>query len=515
VPFTADDVFFNAASGAVTVTTGASIYARSLNFTGFTGTFAGANAFTGTGSLTLGSGMNRTFTGSISLTSALTTNTITSNGITLANTLGFAGNGKWTLQDALNNPTGYTFLTAGTVDLNNQQWTTLNFDSNNNNVRAVNFGTQGMNLAGSSQTVYIVPTLTNMTYSGTLQITLTTASSSGTRTIQNGSTAGGTEAKALSVRVSAGTDTINIINSSTSAINNLDFTGFTGSLQAGERVIYGNLTLGAGMTIIASAVNTTFGATSGTKTITSNGVSFNGPIVFNGVGGTWTFADNFSQNSARTTTLTNGTVNGNDKNITLGSFALGAGTKTLTLGSGTWAAAASGTVWDANSNSANLTVSASTGTINMNSASAKTFAGGGFTWPTLNQGGAGALTIQQANTFANITNTVQPATITFPASTTTTVSAFNVSGTSGNLITLNSSTNGTQATLSDASGVVSVSSCSIKDINATGGATFNAFVDENNIDAGNVDGWDFGISPVVGGAEYTYTLRSFTQPRRF
>ena len=55
----------------------------------------------------------------------------------------------------------------------------------------------------------------------------------------------------------------------------------------------------------------------------------------------------------------------------------------------------------------------------------------------------------------------------------------------------------------------------IQDINATGGATFNAYVNQGNIDAGNVDGWDFGISPVVGGAEYTYALRSFTQPRRF
>jgi hypothetical protein len=83
----------------------------------------------------------------------------------------------------------------------------------------------------------------------------------------------------------------------------------------------------------------------------------------------------------------------------------------------------------------------------MTRATSKTFAGGGFSYPTLNQGGAGALVITGANTFANMTNTVQPATITFPASTTTTVSDFNVNGTAGNLITLNSSTPGTRFTL--------------------------------------------------------------------
>ena len=84
----------------------------------------------------------------------------------------------------------------------------------------------------------------------------------------------------------------------------------------------------------------------------------------------------------------------------------------------------------------------------MNLATAKTFAGGGLVYPyTLNQGGAGTLTITGANTFANMTNTVQPCTITFPASTITTVSDFNVNGTSGNLVTLNSSIPGTIFTL--------------------------------------------------------------------
>jgi hypothetical protein len=150
----------------------------------------------------------------------------------------------------------------------------------------------------------------------------------------------------------------------------------------------------------------------------------------------------------------------------------------------------------------------------MTSASAKAFAGGAKTWPTLNQGGSGALTIQQSNTFANISNTVQPATVTLTAGTTQTVSAFSLAGTAGNLITLNTSSAGTQATLSDSSGIVSVSFVSVKDINATGGAIWDAPTTNGNIDAGNNIGWNFGI-PFSYDIEFSPALRSFTERKHF
>lgn len=133
----------------------------------------------------------------------------------------------------------------------------------------------------------------------------------------------------------------------------------------------------------------------------------------------------------------------------------------------------------------------------MSSASAKTFNGGGLTYGTLVQGGAGVLTVGGSNTFANISNTVQPATVRLSAGTTQTVSAFSLSGTSGNLITLDTTVAGTRATLSDASGIVSISFTSIKDINATGGATWDALLTNGNVDAGNNLGWNFGAVPVI------------------
>ena len=109
--------------------------------------------------------------------------------------------------------------------------------------------------------------------------------------------------------------------------------------------------------------------------------------------------------------------------------------------------------------------------------------------------------------------TVTNGTIQLKNGVTSTVGSFLTSGTNQKF--LQSTLIGNQATLSQASGTVTANYLTIRDINATGGAIWNAFVDQGNVDAGNVDGWDFGISPVVGGAEYTYALRSFTQPRRF
>lgn len=109
--------------------------------------------------------------------------------------------------------------------------------------------------------------------------------------------------------------------------------------------------------------------------------------------------------------------------------------------------------------------------------------------------------------------TVTNGTVQLKNGVTSTVGAFATSGTNQKF--LQSTTLGLQATLSQASGTVDASYLTIRDINATGGATWNSFVDQSNIDAGNNDGWNFGVSPVIGGAEYTYQLRSFTQPRRF
>jgi len=262
-------------------------------------------------------------------------------------------------------------------------------------------------------------------------------------------------------------------------------------------IVYGDWSNGTGVTIGGSSP-VPFNGRNKTQTITSNGVQMFG-ITINAIGGTVAINGNFTTYATTlTSTLTYGTLdltNGGAGNYTFstGLFSSSnSNTRAITFGSGQITCTGSGTAFTT-ATKTNLTITVGTGTISMTSASAKTFAGGGATFPTLNQGGSGALTIQGANTFTNITNTVQPATITFPASTTNTFTNFSLSGTAGNLITINSSTSGTRATVSKSSGTVSVNYLSIQDSAATGGASWYAGANSTNVS--NNTGWIFTAPP--------------------
>jgi hypothetical protein len=382
---------------------------------------------------------------------------------------------------------GSVLFTAGTINLNSFTLTSLAFNTDGSATRAINFGTGKIVLTLNGGTVWNSISQTNFSCTGSRRVESVYAGSAGTREFFFASSSGGVEANSVSLYVIGGSDTISFRG----RVNDLSFSGFTGTFNATVQgtLVYGNLSLNAGMSFNGTTVSLL--STSAGRTVAFDGVTMNANIAFNGAGGGWTLQDNLSISSILTLTLTAGTLDADGNNVSIGNFALGVGTKTLAIGSGTWTVAGSGTAWNANTNVANLTVSPSTGVINMTSASAKTFAGGGQSWPTLNQGGAGALTIQQSNSFANITNSVQPATITLTSGTTQTVAAFGVSGTAGNLITLNASTPGSQSTLSDSIGTNEVSFVSIQDIKATGGANWNAFLEAGNVDAGNNVGWDF------------------------
>lgn len=125
----------------------------------------------------------------------------------------------------------------------------------------------------------------------------------------------------------------------------------------------------------------------------------------------------------------------------------------------------------------------------------------------------GTLQLQDALTMGSTRSfTLTAGTVQFKAGTTNTVGSFTTTGTTAKY--LQSTLAGTQATLSAAAGTNSVSYTTIKDSNATGGATWLAYTTSGNIDGGNTTGWDFGATPVYD-TEITYRLRSFTEPRRF
>lgn len=404
----------NVTAGTDIVTSSGNTRYNNLNFTGFAGTWNNV-AITLFGSLTVSTGMTVN-AGTAVTTFAATSGTqqITTNGKTLDFPITQNGvGGTVQLQDNLTMGSTRIFtLTAGTLALVDKTLTCNIFSSSNSNVRTIAFGTGNITVTGSGATVFSASTATNLTITGTPVVNLTYSGGTGNRQINGGSAAVLGEAQAISFNITAGTDTI--VLGSGNAIKNIDFTGFSGTINASSITsvpIYGDFKLSATCTP-SFAVGTTlnFAATSGTKTITCAGTTIGANFLFSGLGGTWEFADALTLASPQTINFTNGTLR-------------------------------------------------------------------------------------------------------LKAGVTSTVYGFTSSGIVQK--NLQSTTPGVQATLSNPLGTVSTNYITIRDSNAVGGATWNAFVDQFNVDAGNNDGWDFGISPIVGGNEYTYQLRSFTQPRRF
>lgn len=491
----ANSISFNFTGGTYALTLAAGSNFRNLNFTGYAGTLQATSAMSVFGNLTISTGMSLTASSStMTFASTSGTRTITTNGKTMDFPVTFDGvGGTWQLQDNMTvGSTRTCTLTNGTIDLFNNTLSTGIFSSTNSNTRSIAFGTGGITVttATAGSTVLSMATATNFTFTGTSNIS---AAMSVTRTFNFGGTAGATTSNRLNINLTSGSS----VPTFTGSFRQINFTGSTSNPGAVTISCHG-FTLASGGTYTSTDF-TTVG--DGTLTYTGKAIDI---LNINTTGITTTLAD-AGQNV--TTTLTNGTLNLAGFTLTnTTSAATATGTKNLTFNGGTFVISGSGaSAWDnAAPTGFTTTAGTGTGTISMTAATAKTFVGGGSTYNcTLNQGGAGTLTITGANTFNDITNTNATASqITFPASTTTTVNAFTLSGSSGNLVSIRSSTPGTRFTLSDASGTVSVSFLDIQDSNATGGATWQALVANGNVDSGNNLGWSFSAGGYVDAIAY-------------
>ena len=485
----ANSISVNISAGTDTVGLGTTSGAyKNINFTGFSGIGAFSNSIAIYGNLTISTGMTVS-SGTVNLSFQATSGTqqITSNGKTIDYNINQNNPGATLqLQDNLTLGSTKTFtLNAGTLDLSsgNRTLSTGLFNSNNSNTRAISFGTGNITLTGNNATIWNIGTATGFTTTGTQVVNSNYSGAIGTRTIANTSSI--TEANQISFNITAGTDTV----VATSGFRSLNFTGFAGTLSNGSRNLFGNLIISSGMTVSAGTSATTFAATSGTQQVTTNGLTLDFPITVNAPGATVQLQDALTMGSTRTLTLTAGTLDANNKNVTTGLFSSSnTNVRTLTMGSGTWAITGAGDAWDT-STATNLTLNANTSTISMTSSSAKTFKNAGVaTYYTLNQGGTGALTINAGATFYSITNTIQPAFIYFPAGQTVTTTTFLVNGTSGNLMSLRSTTPGSVWNLVQASGAVGITYVDIQDSNASGGASFQCI---NGVNSGNNTGWTF------------------------
>lgn len=218
-------------------------------------------------------------------------------------------------------------------------------------------------------------------------------------------------------------------------------------------------------------------------------------VDFDGVGGVWSLSTAVTTSTTDTVSLTRGELNINSQILTVGNFSSSnTNVRILTFGT-SGSISAKGTTFDC-ATSTNLTINnAATSSVAFTQTSGtKVFAGGGKTWGIVAVPGT-AVTVTGSNTYSSTfrTNTFVPMTLTFAASSTQTfLGGVEMSGTLANALVINSSTPGTQATLSQAGGLaLTVNYANIKDSNATGGQSWVAY---NSTDSGNNVGWAFPVA---------------------
>lgn len=178
VPTASDNVFFDGNSGAVTVTKTTNTQVSSIDFTGFTGTFAGSGTMAvvggagGNSDVTLGAGMTLTWTGLLDFNTGRPSN-LTSNGISFPGQILMSSAPTLDLQD--------NFITLGQFEIDNGTFrangnnvTCSNFLSSNSNSRNVQMGSGTWFLTGTGLAVWDCTTAANLTLSpstSTIKIT--------------------------------------------------------------------------------------------------------------------------------------------------------------------------------------------------------------------------------------------------------------------------------------------------------------------------------------------------------
>ena len=261
----------------------------------------------------------------------------------------------------------------------------------------------------------------------------------------------------------------------------------------GATTSYGSLNLTNMAAMSASSSHTLEGR--GSHTITSAGKTMPWTLNISSIGGTYTAADAMTLTGGSGLTLNNGTFNDGGFNHSFTVFSSSnSSTRALTR-SGNWSITATGTSYTT-ATSSNMTLT-DTGTVTITdtSSSSKTFAGGSLIYNnlTITGSGSGAVIISGSNTFNTITIN-NPKTLTLTAGTTQTITSLIANGASGNVITINSSSGGSAATISDSSGQNVCNYCSIQDSTVSGGA---GFVATNSTSVSGNTGWLFQKKVVV------------------
>ena len=319
VPLLSDDVIFDTSSNATSyvVTIGTTATCANLTMDGPTsGTvtlsgLANSNIYIGSNLLLSGgpTKITNSYLGTLNLagTNHWTCNT---NGI-IVNSFNFSGLGSYiTLQNNITS-NATTTLTAGTVNLNSYNVTTFAFNSNNNNVRNIQFANGVVNLTGANTIIWDSTNAFNFNTTGTPTVNCAFISTSGTKFI-SGSWA------PVNFIASSGSDIISITSG-----NNFDFTGYTGTVYTGGSTVYGNVLFSSTGSIGFGSNAMTFAGYQATQNLNTQGILSDFPITINALGSAATtlqLLSNVTTSYTRTFTHTAGNLNLNGYNLTTGSY---------------------------------------------------------------------------------------------------------------------------------------------------------------------------------------------------
>jgi hypothetical protein len=482
VPTASDDVFFDSNSGAVTVTVAtAARLCLNLDFTGFTGTFAGSQTITISGSLILVATMTRMYTGTITF-NATSTKTITCNGVSLASALTFNGSGgTWTMQDALNT-TGVITITSGTFSTGtNYALTCSNISSSNSNTRGITLGSSTVTITNGT---ILLLTVTSLTLSAASSTIIWTGASGGGISVNSGHGLSFGNIKATSLTGG----TFAVTNWGALCTGDFDMTGCTGgnlNLASGTMTVGGDFILSPGMTMSSGTGIITL-TNAGSKTFNPAGVTIGHPIDITG-GGSYTLAGNLIQTSTQSTGFRVVNTNFNAAEYTVDAYLVALTVQSggsIDMGSGTWTinmtpSTLSATIFNLTNNGGTFTAAPIIKLINSTATNLNaTFGGAGATYGQVWYSGTstGLLTIAGSNTYTNsFKDTGSSAhTIRITTGTTQTYADFIVSGTAGNVITITSTTTGTHALVKTGGGTINCSYLNIQHSIATPSSTWYA-----------------------------------------
>jgi hypothetical protein len=431
---------------------------------------------------------------------------ITTDPVSVARTLNFAGTATYQLQDALTSSNARTHvLTSGTLDLNGFTFTNAgNFSSNNSNVRTL----KGPGSYICSKTLSGTPpvwdcaNLTNFSITGNPSATFQATSSLTSTTIQHGTTAG-SEAQAMSFKFGG---YFSDIYFTTSYIQDLTFlnTGTNPQIINTTPTIYGSY-----YNLNSSTTNPLTSITLASTSASANfmqSVYAQFPTTVNVSGGAVSVYKLLqNQTSPQFSALNvSSSFNTNGFDLSCNSFNFNnSNTKTITVSSGNFIKLVGGTgAFTGSMTGTTLSLAGSSVIFSISG----TFNVPNSTFPELSVlpvssnisvtvGSSGnTQTITTIKEKSNSGGAIGRIILFYGSTLIFTDMVYTNDGNVTAYLTTNSSA--TQATLSKASGTIIYSARYIRDIIATGGAVFKAPVNQGNVNGGNNVGWDFNPYPL-------------------